>query len=102
MPAGRPEQARKPEADVVQIASSSEETILAEVRASLLELFDIDPARVTPAARLYEDLELDSIDSVDLIDRVRRAGGKRLAPQEFRQVRTVADLVTVLQRIFNR
>lgn len=83
------------------IASSSEETILAEVRASLLELFGIEPARVIPAARLYEDLELDSIDSVDLIDRVRRASGKRLAPQEFRQVRTVADLVAVLHRIFN-
>jgi acyl carrier protein len=64
-----------------------------QVKAALVELFEIDPGRITPAARLNEDLEIDSIDAVDLIDRLRRQTGRKISAESFRTVRTVGDLV---------
>jgi acyl carrier protein len=73
--------------------------ILAHVQGVLSELFEIDPSRVTPEANLYSDLEIDSIDAVDLLDRVRRLTGKKVSGEDFRAVRTVADLVGVIERL---
>ena len=75
------------------------ESIVEQVRATLFQLFEIPPDRVTPDARLYEDLEIDSIDAVDLIDQVRRYTGKKLSAEDFRSVRTVGDLVDVVFRL---
>jgi len=73
--------------------------ILAHVQGVLSELFEIDPSRVTPEANLYSDLEIDSIDAVDLLDRVRRLTGKKVSGEDFRTVRTVGDLVGVIERL---
>ena len=75
------------------------EEILKHIQDVLSELFEVDPSRVTPGANLYSDLEIDSIDAVDLIDRVRRFAGKKISGEEFRSVRTVGDLVTVIERL---
>ncbi len=69
------------------------------VRATLVELFDIEPGDVTPQARLFEDLEIDSIDVVDLMDHVRRFTGRKVTAEDFRSVRTVGDLADVIQRL---
>jgi acyl carrier protein len=75
------------------------ERIYATVRAALVELFALDPARITPEARLTDDLEIDSIDAVDLVEHVRRTTGHKLSAEDFRAVRTVADLVSSVQRL---
>lgn len=75
------------------------ESIVEQVRTTLFQLFEIPPDRVTADARLYEDLEIDSIDAVDLIDQVRRYTGKKLSAEDFRSVRTVGDLVDVVFRL---
>ena len=77
----------------------SQEEILAHVREVLQELFEIDPARVQPETNLYQDLEIDSIDAVDLIDRIRRYTGKKVSGEDFRSVRTVGELVAVIERL---
>ncbi|MGB6450823.1 MAG: acyl carrier protein [Steroidobacteraceae bacterium] len=69
------------------------------IRSSLVELFRLDPARITPEARLADDLEIDSIDAVDLVDRVRRATGRKVAAEDFRSVRTVSDLAQAVERL---
>jgi acyl carrier protein len=77
----------------------------AELYAKMVEImqatFDIDPARVRPEARLYDDLDIDSIDAVDLIVRLRPLIGSRLQPEAFKSVRTVQDVVDALQRLMN-
>lgn len=75
------------------------EDILAHIREVLAELFEVDPSRVTPEAHLYQDLDIDSIDAVDLIDRIRRYTGKKVSGEDFRSVRTVDDLIHVIERI---
>jgi len=71
----------------------TKEQVTEQVRAALVELFEIEPGRITPEARLNEDLEIDSIDAVDLLDRLRRQTGRKISAESFRSVRTVGDLV---------
>jgi len=73
--------------------------VLEQITASLVELFEIEPARVTLAARLNEDLEIDSIDAVDLIDRLKRQTGHKISADDFRSVRTVGDLADAIHAL---
>jgi acyl carrier protein len=77
----------------------AKDEILEQIRASLAELFELDPVRITLASRLYEDLEMDSIDAVDLMDGLRRHTGKKISAEDFRSVRTVGDLVEAVCRL---
>ncbi|AZS78974.1 MULTISPECIES: acyl carrier protein [Achromobacter] len=72
------------------------EDIFNTLRDALVELFEIEPERVTPEAHLYTDLEIDSIDAIDLIDHVRRQTGRKLDANDFRTVRTVEDVVQAM------
>jgi acyl carrier protein len=72
------------------------EDILARIASIMEETFEIDPARVKPEAKLYDDLEIDSIDAVDLIVQLKPLVGRRLDPEAFKSVRTVADVVEAL------
>lgn len=66
------------------------------LRDALSELFEIEPERITPEANLYTDLEIDSIDAIDLIDHVRRQTGRKVDANDFRSVRTVEDVVQAM------
>ncbi len=75
--------------------------IFSTLRESLVELFELEPERVTLDANLYQDLEIDSIDAVDLIDHIKRKTGKKLAAEDFKAVRTVGDVVEAVFRLVN-
>ena len=74
----------------------TKEQIFERLSQVLHETFDIDPARISMEARLYEDLDIDSIDAVDLMVKLRPLVEKRLQPEAFRSVRTVGDVVDAL------
>lgn len=67
--------------------------ILQEVSDILVKLFDLSPEDIRPEARLYEDLELDSIDAVDMVVHLQKKTGKKIKPEMFKSVRTVQDVV---------
>ena len=69
------------------------------LRDALVELFELPPERVTLDANLYQDLEIDSIDAVDLSDHSKRQTGKKIAAEEFKAVRTVNDVVEAVYRL---
>ena len=73
--------------------------IFTTLRDALVELFELDPARVSLDSNLYQDLEIDSIDAVDLIDHIKRQTGKKIAAEEFKTVRTVGDVVEAVYRL---
>ncbi|MES2611819.1 MAG: acyl carrier protein [Pseudomonadota bacterium] len=79
----------------------NKEAIYARIAAILQETFEIDAARITPEARLYDDLDIDSIDAVDLIVQLKPWVGKRLNADAFKSVRTVQDVVDALHRLVN-
>ncbi len=63
------------------------------MRGYLHEMFEVPEAKITYEARLFEDLDLDSIDAVDLVVKLQEYTGRRIAPAEFKAVRTVGDVV---------
>jgi acyl carrier protein len=71
----------------------SREELLDRLAADMEELFEIPREQVTSDARLYEDLDLDSIDAVDLLVRLRELTGRRISPEDYKTVRTVGDVV---------
>jgi acyl carrier protein len=71
--------------------------ILNELRTILADNFEIDPARVTPEAHLFDELDLDSIDAVDLAIKLQQMTGKRIRPDEFKSVRTVGGVIIAVQ-----
>ncbi|MCL2308837.1 MAG: acyl carrier protein [Proteobacteria bacterium] len=74
-------------------STMSKEEILDWMRKVLQEQFEIPAARVTREANLYQDLDIDSIDAVDLLIKLKQLTGKPISPEVFKQVRTVGDVV---------
>lgn len=71
------------------------------ITEGLATTFRLDRERITPEARLYEDLDIDSIDAVDLAARLQRETGARLSAEVFKSVRTVRDLVSAVENLLN-
>ena len=80
---------------------TQQDTIFQEVSALLIKLFEIAPEDITPEARLYEDLELDSIDAVDMIVHLQKKTGKKIKPETFKSVRTVQDVVDAVAQLLH-
>jgi acyl carrier protein len=72
--------------------------VLARLADDMHALFEIPRESVVPEARLYEDLDLDSIDAVDLLVKLQELTGKRIRPEDYKTVRTVGD---VLDRVMD-
>jgi len=75
------------------------EDIFNTLRTALVELFELEPERVSLESNLYQDLEIDSIDAVDLIDHIKRKTGKKITAEDFKTVRTVNDVVEAVYRL---
>jgi acyl carrier protein len=76
----------------------TKQEIFDRLSAVLQESFGTEPAKITLTARLYEDLDIDSIDAVDMMVKLRSLSERRLQPEAFRAVRTIGDVVDALHR----
>lgn len=77
----------------------TEQEIQKVLTEALVSLFEIDAEKIKPETHLYEDLEIDSIDAIDLIDYIKRQTGYKLQAEDFRNVRTVSDVIAAVQKI---
>ncbi len=77
----------------------TDEEILSRIRVIFEQHFAIAPERVTREARLFEELDLDSIDAVDLAIKLQEMTGKRIKPDNFKNVRTVGDVIEAAQAL---
>ena len=78
---------------------TTKEEILEKISAVLADEFEVDAAKLTPDARLVEDLDLDSIDAVDLVVRLQQATGIKVKAEDFKSIRTLGDVVDVTARL---
>jgi acyl carrier protein len=76
---------------------ASRDEILQTIQQVMKELFDLDPARVHPGARLIEDLDLDSIDAIDLAAKMEEATGRSFDEASLRKLRTIQDVIAAIQ-----
>lgn len=77
----------------------TKEDVFNEVKMLLVELFELEEEEVTLQARLYEDLDLDSIDAVDLVVKLQEITGSQIEPGEFKLVRNVEDIVNSVYKL---
>ena len=77
----------------------TKEEILDRLREVLVATFQLDPATVTPEANLFTDLDLDSIDAVELAIQLQSITGRRVKAEEFREIRTVQDVVNAVHQM---
>ena len=73
--------------------------IYLQIQALLVKLFELDVDDIKPESRLYEELELDSIDAVDLVVHLQKPTGKKIKPEMFKSVRTVQDVVDAIDAL---
>jgi acyl carrier protein len=65
-------------------------------------MFELDKSKITLDANLYSDLDIDSIDAVDLAVRLKDLTGKRMQPEVFKSVRTIRDVVNALATLLEK
>lgn len=64
------------------------------------ETFEIEPDQFSLESNLYEDLDLDSIDAIDLVVKIQDLTGKKVLPEDFKAARTVNDVVEIVSALF--
>ena len=77
----------------------SRDEIYRKVATILVDLFEIDPNSVSEDALLYDDLDIDSIDAIDLIIELKSYTGKKVTPEEFKSIKTVGDIVNKISEL---
>ena len=77
----------------------SQEEIFEKLKTILADDFEIAPEKLTSDANLFEDLELDSIDAVDLAVKLQEFTEKKISPENFKQIRTVNDVVLAIEEL---
>jgi acyl carrier protein len=77
----------------------SREDVFRYIQRTMVESFELEPDQVTQHATLIDDLGLDSIDAIDMAVKIQEYTGRRVAEEELRSLRTVADAVDLVQRL---
>jgi acyl carrier protein len=74
----------------------SKHEIFAQVRSAMAELFELDPQAIQLDAHLIDDLDLDSIDAIDMAARLQQLTGRRVPEDALKSLRTIADVVELV------
>ena len=75
------------------------EEIFNKLSDILVDDFEIDKALITPEANLFEDLDLDSIDAVDLAVKLQYFTDKKIPPENFKKIKTVEDVAKTIEEL---
>jgi acyl carrier protein len=76
---------------------STRGSIEANLVEILVEMFELEAEDIKPEANLADDLDIDSIDAVDLIVRLKELTGKKVGPEDFKEIRTVDDVISAIE-----
>ena len=79
----------------------NDEKLFLMLKDILVETFQLDAADIMLETNLYDDLDLDSIDAVDLVIKLREQTGKKIEPNDFKKVRTVHDVIVAIKKLLD-
>ena len=74
--------------------------IYATIKQLLIEKFEIKDDLISPEKLLNDDLEMDSLDAVDLLLYIEDRLNKRPDPALFKNAMSVQDLVDILEPLW--
>jgi len=80
----------------------TKEEIFQKIQNILTEEFEIEKESIVPDAKLYQDLELDSIDAVDLLVKMKGFIPGKIDPESFKKAVTVQDVVSILYPLIQK
>ena len=80
----------------------TKDDIYTELKNVLIQSFMIDEGDISLEADLYQDLDFDSIDAIDLAAKIHSVTGKQLQPDQFKGVRTIGDAVNVVDELLSK
>lgn len=78
---------------------NTKEEIYQTIKVALVDLFEMPEEEISLESRLYEDLDLDSIDAVDMIVKLQEIVDRKVNPEEFKTIRKVEDIVEITYNI---
>ncbi|WP_246443518.1 acyl carrier protein [Undibacterium amnicola] len=84
---------------MVVVSEMSKDELFVWVVDLLADMFELDKSNLTLESNLYADLDIDSIDAVDLAVRLKQMTGLRLQPEVFKQIRTIGDVIDALSNL---
>ncbi len=67
----------------------------------LQEQFDLDPASMAAETDLRADLDIDSIDAVNILIELKSLTSKKVASENFHQIKTIGDLTDAVFNLLN-
>ncbi len=82
--------------------SHSKEEIFDHTKSLMVELFEVEESKINLQSNLYEDLDIDSIDAVDLMVELKNFTGIKIEQEAFREVKTMEDVVRVVHSMVNQ
>lgn len=78
---------------------NNKQEILQTLTNILVDEFEIDRDEISLEANMYTDLDLDSIDTVDLVIKLQEITGKQINPETFKSVRTIQHVVDAIEEL---
>ena len=76
----------------------SKDEIFVRVSEVLVATFELEPDQIQPMTHLIDDLDLDSIDMIDLVVRLEEETSLDLVEDELKQLRVIQDVVDLVYR----
>ena len=74
--------------------------IIPLINKIFVDKFELDPADLTPEKKIFEDLELDSLDIVDLITGIQHTFQIQLRDnKDLLQIKTLQDVYDLVEKI---
>ncbi|MBP5447763.1 MAG: acyl carrier protein [Treponema sp.] len=75
----------------------TKEELFGKIQEVLESDFEIEKDNVKMDSKLFEDLDLDSIDAVDLLSKIKQyMPGKQIDPEMFKNAKTVENVIDLL------
>ncbi len=81
------------------MAEYTRDEIFNLLKEILVNDFEIEADRIEGDANLFEDLEFDSIDAVDLAVRLQEFTNRKISPDDFKEIRTIDDVVDAIEKL---
>lgn len=71
--------------------------LVEKINATLMEHFELSPEKLRPDAHIIDELQLDSLDAVDMLVHLEDKLGKKLDVEKLRDARTLNDIYNLVE-----
>lgn len=71
---------------------ATQEEVYEKIKSVLMDEFEVEEESISMEANLFTDLELDSLDAIDLMVTLDKELGVEIKTEEMQDIRTIEDV----------